>query len=358
MIGIGLLGITHLLAFEQLTYMEMGMFGAFLFIFIFLVRSLYFPVKRTISEEREKAVYIGRGLQGYRKSVIERGLGMIGFEMVQLQCDGTCAVTESLKNYYANNWSKLIIVEQLPASQEDYGMLRDLSETYGARLCFLNDLKHRMGHSYSELDIDGVQYIVGNQEPLGYWTNRAVKRGVDVIGSVLGCALMLPIMLLVMLIHRIQSPGPIFFSQERVGLDGEIIKVLKFRSMHANGDEDADRRFAGGNFLRKFSLDEIPQLWNVLRGEMSLIGPRPHKLEEDTAFREESANYTVRRWVKPGMTGLAQVRGYRGEITHSNELKKRVSSDMYYIEHWSLALDLMILCRTALVVLFPHSKAC
>jgi len=153
------------------------------------------------------------------------------------------------------------------------------------------------------------------------------------------------------LLIKVTSPGPVFFRQERMGFDGEIFGMLKFRSMIANAEQetgsvwarpDDPRRTSIGVLLRKTSLDELPQLFNVLKGEMSLVGPRPERPELIEKFKYNIPHYMLRHKIKAGMTGWAQVNGWRGNTS----LEKRIEHDLYYIENWSLSLDLRILLMT------------
>ena len=180
--------------------------------------------------------------------------------------------------------------------------------------------------------------------------NALSKRAFDLLfGSVL-LLLLSPVLGLVALLVRLTSRGPVFFRQERVGLDGQPFQMLKFRSMlpgaeaagAAFAEKDDPRTTKVGNLLRRTSLDELPQLWNVLRGDMSLVGPRPERPVFIQRFRRRIPRYQLRHMVKAGMTGWAQIHGLRGRTS----IEKRVEYDLYYIEHWSLLLDLKILART------------
>lgn len=171
-----------------------------------------------------------------------------------------------------------------------------------------------------------------------------------------------PLLLIVALAIKFDTPGPVLFRQRRYGLDGELITVYKFRTMHDHlSDARAERLTARndprvtkvGAFLRKTSIDELPQLINVLRGEMSLIGPRPHPVAAKAAnrpYEEVVAEYAARHRVKPGITGWAQVNGWRGETDSVEQIQKRVEHDLFYIERWSLTLDIKILFRTFFVL--------
>ena len=189
--------------------------------------------------------------------------------------------------------------------------------------------------------------------PLLGW-NGVLKRSLDVGLSAVGLALLLPALVGIGLLIRLGSPGPALYRQERVGRDGRRFQMLKFRSMVVDAEAATgptrtarrDPRVTGiGRFLRRTSLDELPQLWNVLAGEMSLVGPRPERPALISDLVEEIPDYVQRHRVKAGMTGYAQMQGLRGADT---SMQERILCDLYYIEHWSLGLDLRIMLRTVL----------
>ena len=205
-------------------------------------------------------------------------------------------------------------------------------------------------------DLDGVPIININDIPL-QGLNSLVKRIIDVsISSAALAALALPFGVIAAII-RLSSPGPVFYRQERMGLDRRPFMVLKFRSMYEDAERDTGpvwarendpRRTPVGRFLRRFSLDELPQFWNVLCGDMSLVGPRPERPFFVEQFRDRIPQYMLRHKVKSGLTGWAQVNGWRGNTS----IEKRIEYDLYYIEHWSVTLDFKILWLTVVRVLF------
>ncbi len=199
-------------------------------------------------------------------------------------------------------------------------------------------------------------YAVAHVPVAELWhpANARSKRALDIAVALLLVLLLLPVLLLVALLVATSSAGPVLFRQRRTGLNGRAFHVLKFRTMYVTEDGDgirhATRRDARvtriGAILRATSVDELPQLLNVLRGDMSLVGPRPHALAHDRHYGALVANYTVRFTVRPGMTGLAQVRGLRGEIHQLSCMERRILADCEYIARWSLAFDLAILLQT------------
>jgi Undecaprenyl-phosphate glucose phosphotransferase len=196
--------------------------------------------------------------------------------------------------------------------------------------------------------------------------NRLVKRGEDLLVGTLATILLAPVMLVTALLVRLSSPGPVLFVQPRIGFNNEIIHVFKFRTMFADRADyearqtttaDDPRITPIGRVLRRFSMDELPQLLNVLKGEMSLIGPRPHATHMkvgDRFYQDAVRGYAGRHRVRPGITGLAQVKGVRGEIRTVERAKLRVDWDMKYIENWSLWLDVKILAQTVRAVLWDR----
>ena len=189
--------------------------------------------------------------------------------------------------------------------------------------------------------------------------NLRLKRGCDIILSVVILILMAPLMVLLGLGVKISSPGPMVFTQRRIGLHGEVIKVYKFRSMRTTDDGNliaqATRRdprtTAFGRFLRRSSLDELPQFINVLQGRMSIVGPRPHALAHDAYYRCLIATYSRRHQVRPGITGWAQVSGWRGETDTLEKMQARVEHDLEYLKIWTIWLDLRIMLKTVKVML-------
>jgi Undecaprenyl-phosphate glucose phosphotransferase len=199
-------------------------------------------------------------------------------------------------------------------------------------------------------EFEGVPFIHLRESPLYGW-NRLLKRAFDLVVGGAALVIAAPLMLAVAAVIRLSSPGPTLYRQIRMGLDGQPFAMLKFRTMRVDAETDtgpvwaspADpRRTAVGAFLRRWSLDELPQLFNVLRGDMSLVGPRPERPQFVQEFRARIPGYMLRHKVKAGMTGWAQVNGWRGQTS----VEKRIECDLYYIERWSLLFDLRILAQT------------
>ena len=187
--------------------------------------------------------------------------------------------------------------------------------------------------------------------PLTNGLNKFVKRAVDIFGAIVAIILFSPVMLLTALLIKLTSPGPVIFCQERVGLHNRPFKMYKFRSMEVQAPSEEKSKWTTrhdprvtpvGRFIRKTSIDEMPQFFNILKGDMSLVGPRPERPFFVEKFKEEIPRYMVKHQVRPGLTGWAQVNGYRGDTS----ITKRIECDLYYIENWTLGLDFKILFLT------------
>ena len=199
-------------------------------------------------------------------------------------------------------------------------------------------------------DVLGIPLMFINK-PQGNTVSFTAKRILDIFGSLTGLIILSPLLLLLSVLVKITSPGPVFYGQERMTIDGKVFKMWKFRSMRQNADkeegftwtvENDPRRTRFGTFLRQTSLDEFPQLWNVLKGDMSLVGPRPERPELIEEFKHEIPGYMLRHKMRAGITGWAQINGWRGNTS----LNKRIEFDMYYIRNWRFSLDIKILFLT------------
>jgi len=213
----------------------------------------------------------------------------------------------------------------------------------------LVSLKPRIG------ELDGLPIMSVRECPLNSW-NRAVKRTVDIVLSLLVLLLFAPLFAGISILVKLGSKGPVFYAQERMGFDGKIFRIYKFRTMRVDAEqvtgatwarEDDPRRTRIGRFLRRTSLDEIPQFLNVLKGEMSIVGPRPERPVFIQTFKQTIPRYMMRHKIKAGITGWAQVNGWRGNTS----LRKRIQYDLYYLENWSLWFDFRIILRTFRIVL-------
>jgi len=221
------------------------------------------------------------------------------------------------------------------------------------------DLARAFTLNASVEDFDGMPVVLVTESPGQGW-NAVLKRGFDLVFAALGLVILSPLLLLIALWVRLDSPGPVLYAQERVGLSGRHFRMYKFRTMRVDAEAegpgwtkaDDPRRTGAGGLLRRLSLDELPQLWNVLLGQMSLVGPRPERPMYVEQFRSSVPRYMLRHHVKAGITGWAQVNGLRGDTP----LDRRIEYDLYYIRHWSLGFDLKILGLT-LIRVFRDASA-
>ena len=258
-----------------------------------------------------------------------------------------------------------VILLQLPDRPEQHRKMMAAMERHGVRLLIFNNLEEKLSHPVIYLEDDGHHFISLRKEPLENPFNRLAKRALDIAISVPVVLLILPVIgSVVWLIQRFNSPGPLFFKQVRAGIQNNQFMIWKFRTMHVNNPDaarqatiDDDRIYRGGRFLRRFSIDELPQFWNVLQGDMSVTGPRPHLIEHNEQFARQIASYPIRTVVKPGITGLAQVRGFRGEARTPNDIALRLESDISYLENWRLTLDIAIILRTVWQMVVPPKTA-
>ncbi len=209
-----------------------------------------------------------------------------------------------------------------------------------------------LNHSVKELA--GIPILTLSETPL-IGSHLLIKSAEDRVLAILILILASPVMLLTAILIKLESPGPIFFRQERTGWDGKNFRIWKFRSMKIHDEmnsvlkqatRDDPRMTRIGRFIRRTSIDELPQLFNVLTGQMSLVGPRPHALQHNQEYSKQIVAYLARHRIKPGITGLAQIRGFRGETKELEQMQNRVKYDLEYINNWSLWLDLTILVRT------------
>ncbi len=260
------------------------------------------------------------------------------------------------------------IYEEYPVDQvyvalpmEDHRYVEEIMVTFSDRMVdvkIVPDYLQFVTLRSSVEDFDGTPIINLSEKPL--WGPKAfLKRGFDIVFSLLGLVVLSPFLLAVALLVKTTSPGPVFFRQERVGYDGKRFSMIKFRTMFTDPEDRGDvkwtvqddpRRTPVGRVLRRLSIDELPQLWNILKGDMSFVGPRPERSFYVEKFRGEVPCYIWRHRVKAGLTGWAQVNGLRGDTS----IKKRTEYDLFYVRNWSFWLDIKIITKTLMRVLFDR----
>jgi putative colanic acid biosynthesis UDP-glucose lipid carrier transferase len=306
---------------------------------------------RKLANEFESSEYLGVNVIGFFDDRAPQRLG----ELPRWGLKGQLA---ELPGFVKANGVEAIFVALPMASQPRILKLLDELRDTTTSIYFVPDvlltdlIQARMD------DINGIPVLAVCETPF-YGVNGLVKRLEDLLLSALILVLISPLMLIVSVAVKLSSPGPVIFGQRRYGLDGKEIVVYKFRTMCVMEDgpsvpqatQDDPRVTRVGAFLRRASLDELPQFLNVLQGRMSIVGPRPHAVAHNETYRKVINGYMVRHKVKPGITGLAQVNGFRGEIQSLDKMRKRVEFDLEYLRNWSLRLDLRIILQTALIVL-------
>lgn len=239
-------------------------------------------------------------------------------------------------------------------SLADYNRLEELvglCEKSGVHTKFIPDYNSLIPNRPYTEDLNGLPVINIRYVPLSNTINAICKRIVDIIGSLVGIILLSPLLIIIAIIVKCSSKGPIIFKQQRVGLHNKTFNMYKFRSMRVQDEEsekkgwttkDDPRVTKVGKFIRKTSIDELPQLFNILKGDMSIVGPRPERPQFVEKFKEEIPRYMIKHQVRPGLTGWAQINGYRGDTS----IRKRIDYDIYYIENWSMAFDIKIMFLT------------
>ena len=237
---------------------------------------------------------------------------------------------------------------------EDYGKLErivDVCEKAGVHTKMIPDFGNVISTRPYIEDVQGIPVIHVRRVPLNIMRNRAAKRAVDLIGATVAIILFSPVMLLTVLVVALTEEGSVIYRQDRVGLHNQVFYMYKFRSMIMQDEEKEKAEWSTrndpritpvGKLIRRTSIDELPQLFNVLTGEMSLVGPRPERPQFVQKFRDEIPRYMVKHQVRPGMTGWAQINGYRGDTS----IEKRIEYDLYYIENWTIVFDMKILILT------------
>lgn len=285
------------------------------------------------------------------------GIEILAIYNNDLQAKGLAkAEDELLSDLEALQADELFVAYDL--RDERFRQLYYLAEQKLLRFRALPDLGLPPAKALEISFYDDSPVLSFQKEPLEYWHNRLIKRVEDILISLVVILIFYPLLWPILALGvRLSGSGPIIFSQWRSGYRGADFKIFKFRSMVPNASADVQQASSNdsritpfGRFIRRWHLDEIPQFWQVLKGEMSLVGPRPHMLSHTNEYRHLVDRYMLRHFVKPGLSGLAQVQGLKGD--HDLEaMKERVKADVYYLENWSLLLDVSILLRTIWQVL-------
>ena len=242
----------------------------------------------------------------------------------------------------------------LPSEEDNVGNLAKIADNYDVAFYYVPMISGFMTTTFDLTSFGNIPVLVYRPNPLRHLHNRLLKRFFDIVVSlvaigVAACTILIPVVIAI----KVSSKGPVLFKQKRTGYKGREFTCLKFRTMKVNQEADTmqatkddPRKTRVGDFLRRTSIDEIPQFLNVLAGSMSVVGPRPHMVKQTDEYKKLIDRYMVRHMIKPGITGLAQVHGYRGQTKELWQMEKRVEYDVMYIETWSLWLDIKIIIRT------------
>lgn len=288
--------------------------------------------------------------------VIDAGKGERALTNLDAPVLGALADVPQLIDRYAVDE---VIIGLPESSHQDLVNIISLCEREKVGIRVFPDVFQIMASEVTIGDLGGLPLLTIRDVALQGW-KLAVKRGMDILLSGLGLIFLSPFMLLTALLIKLDSPGPVFYSQERMGLDARPFKIIKFRSMRQDAETDGPgwttpddpRKTKLGAFMRRFNIDELPQLVNVFVGDMSLVGPRPERPVYVEQFRQIIPRYMDRHREKAGLTGWAQVNGLRGDTS----IVERTKYDLWYIENWSIGLDIMILIRTVLQTIFGTNR--
>ncbi len=351
---------------ERYSRLMLAFFAGYAFILVSLVRLV---LRAVLNEVRRRGfnlksiLVIGAGELGQRVIETVEGHRELGFRVEGLLTLRPEKVGQQVRGVQVLGHVKDVdaVLDARPVDQviiavplEDQAAVKPLMEQLALRTVDVKvvpDL-YQYVTLYGGLEEFGGLPIISLQgDPMTGW-NMVAKRVFDILFALVAIVVSAPIMLAVAIAVKLTSRGPLLYAQERMGMDGETFPILKFRTMRVDAEvtgammasKDDPRRTPIGTFLRKYSLDELPQFFNVLLGDMSLVGPRPERPVFIEEFKKQIPRYHLRHKVKAGITGWAQINGLRGQTS----IQKRIEYDLYYIENWSLLMDLKILIRTAL----------
>jgi len=334
-------------------------------------KALTFTIKKTIS----KGIILGAGLLGGKVfdemlRNVYNGVVILGFfddDITKSKSDlGVLGTIEEAKDYILKHGITNVFCT-LPVSAEEKILdFIKFSESHVINFHIVPSIGYYHVGAQPIVEYMGkMPVFVLRNLPLSYLHNALIKRGFDVLVSSIAIIILFPILFpVISILIKLSSPGPVFFKQKRTGKRGKEFNCYKFRTMRSSADAhtkqatiDDNRKTKVGNFLRKTSLDELPQFYNVLIGNMSLVGPRPHMLLHTSEYSPKVDKYMVRHFVKPGITGWAQVNGLRGETRDISLMLERILCDIYYVENWSFRLDIKIMFKTLFMILKGDEKA-
>lgn len=358
--------------FKQPIISRLALAKFFIYVFIvvsilkFLNYVLLMKFRERIKGNVRNVVVIGNNKMSNQLISVFRERIEYGYEFKRQFCpkNDDFDINECLV-YIANNNIDEIYCSVSALQNDDLLMFIDFADNNLKTLKFIPDNKNIFSKKLKFEYYDYIPILSLRDIPLHNPINAFIKRSFDIIFSlVVILGLLIWIAPLLAILIRLESKGPIFFIQKRTGVDNREFQCYKFRSMAMN--KSADDKQAGkydmrvtkiGKFIRSTSIDELPQFYNVLFGNMSVVGPRPHMLKHTDEYANKVDKYMLRHFVKPGITGLAQIRGYRGEIEKDSDILNRIKFDIFYIENWSFFLDLKIIVQTMLNAISGEEKA-
>ena len=375
--SVGLL-VLYLIATKDAFISRIFFFNFVPWLYVFLLFSHYYLpslLARGIFRQEDKTLLIGSCTRAAQLREWLRRKSQIGIRTVGMLCDEktdesdlvapVLGRSDQLEKVIQEQGIAQVILLEFPFLTEVNQNVIRTCDRFGIRLFIVSDLEEKLGHSVTHFEDGGFRFIGLREEPLENPFNRFFKRAIDLaIAIPVMLFIFPPLALIVFIAQQIQSRGSLFHVQSRAGMQNRRFNIYKFRTMRPDHEElsrqarDGDERvYPLGKWFRKLSLDEVPQFWNVLRGDMSIVGPRPHLIEHNNQFSRLMENYHVRTFVKPGITGLAQVRGFRGEARNTSDIENRITCDIEYLENWNISLECHIILRTLAQLIFPPRSA-
>ena len=375
--SIGLL-VLYLVATKDAFISRIFFFNFVPWLYVALLFSHYYLLSllaRSIFRREEKTVLVGpsyraRQLHDWLRRKADIGLrtvGLISEEKIDKSDDAIplLGAPDQIEQVICEYGITQVILLEFPFFTEANQNIIRICDRLGIRLFILSDLEEKLRHSVTLFEDEGFRFIGLREEPLENPLNRFLKRAIDFAIAVPVMVFVFPLLtVIVFLAQRLQSPGSLFHVQRRAGMQNREFRIYKFRTMRPDNGElsrqacpEDERVYPLGKWFRKLSIDEVPQFWNVLRGDMSIVGPRPHLIEHNNKFARLLVNYHVRTFIKPGITGLAQVRGFRGEARDNSDIENRVACDIEYLENWNISLECGIILRTFSQLIFPPRSA-
>lgn len=367
------------LKYNEISRLRLFYFYVIFFVFLFVSRVLFMKVLKYVRKKGynfKNVIIVGANDSGeHMRKILSKdltyGYRVLGFfddkvDPYAFISSPILGGFDAIPDYIINeNVDEMYIALHID-NIKTINYLTQLCERYMVRIKFIPDFQLYTKSRKVEISFyENTPVLMLRKEPLEVTFNLLTKKIFDVCFSFLVIVLLFPWLFpILVLLIKLDSPGPVFFKQERSGRDNRAFVCLKFRTMRVNAASDTKQATLGdervtklGAFLRRSNMDELPQFFNVFLGTMSVVGPRPHMLKHTEQYSELINNYLVRHYAKPGITGWAQVNGFRGETKELIDMKDRVDHDIWYIENWSLLLDLKIIYRTVLNVFRGEKNA-